>query len=283
MLETGSAGKPLSDGVAPDSADAVPLVECRSVSVRFGSGTDSAGEALRDVNLSFEPGSFTTIIGPSGCGKSTLLKIVAGLITPTAGSAYFEGAPVVSPPFECIYVFQEYSKSLFPWKSVIENVAFPLRCRKTFGRGEAIEEARRYLDLVGLAGRETSYPWQLSGGMQQRVAIARGLACRPRVLLMDEPFSSLDALSRSSLQDLTLSLWRDLGGLTVIFVTHDIEEAVYLSKRVVVLSRSPGRPVLDINIDIPYPRSQLETREQDDFLGFRRDLLKKVSAESSRL
>jgi NitT/TauT family transport system ATP-binding protein len=186
--------------------------------------------ALNGLDLNVEPGSFVAIIGASGCGKSTLLQIMAGLVTPSSGDVFFEGRRVQAPPPDLIYVFQQYTRSLFPWKTVERNVAFGLENRGTMARDEIKARTREMIGLVKLTGFERHYPWQLSGGMQQRVAIARALACRPAVLLMDEPFSAVDALTRAGLQELLRSLWRELG-LTIVFVTHDVDEGVYLSTR----------------------------------------------------
>ncbi len=237
--------------------------------------------AVGDVSLSIQKGSFLTVVGPSGCGKSTLLQMVAGLMAPTQGNITFDGHPVQGPPFEMIYVFQQYTKSLMPWRTVLENVAFGLEVpRRRQGMSSADIRARclDQLARVGLEGTEAQYPAQLSGGMQQRVAIARALVCEPSVLLMDEPFSALDALSRGSLQDLVLELWAQLD-LTIVFVTHDIEEAVYLSDTVAVLSKSPSSIIDQFQIDLPRPRHQVTTKESAAFLGYRRDLYAEVLTE----
>jgi NitT/TauT family transport system ATP-binding protein len=234
--------------------------------------------AIKQVSLEIQRESFVSIIGPSGCGKSTLLQIMAGLFRPTWGGVRLDGREVDGPPFEVIYVFQQYTKSIFPWKTVRQNVAFGLENRGQLSRREIAPRSAEYIAMVGLQGTEDRYPWQLSGGMQQRVAIARALACQPQVLLMDEPFSSVDALTRSGLQDLLLRLWTDLK-LTVVFVTHDIEEAVYLSQRVIVLSRSPAVVRNDVSIELPYPRSQISTREDPRYLEYRRNLLSEVFAD----
>jgi NitT/TauT family transport system ATP-binding protein len=214
------------------------------------------------------------VVGASGCGKSTLLQIMGGLMRPTSGKVFLDGKPVTAPPFEVIYVFQQYAKSLYPWRTVLGNVQLGMQYRGV-PRAEIADRAVRHLNLVGLSGFEQHYPWQLSGGMQQRVAIARALACNPHALLMDEPFSSVDALTRASLQDLILKLWSDLG-LTIVFVTHDPDEAVYLSRRVSVMGRTPGMLAYEIEIDLPYPRDQLRTRESDRYLHHRHELLSRL-------
>jgi NitT/TauT family transport system ATP-binding protein len=234
--------------------------------------------ALNGVDLDIERGSFVSIIGPSGCGKSTLLQIMAGLASASAGDTFYRNSKVQGPPPDMLYVFQQYTRSLFPWKTVERNVAFGLENKGTLSRAEIVARTRELIDLVKLTGFERHYPWQLSGGMQQRVAIARALACRPAVLLMDEPFSAVDALTRVGLQELVRSLWRELG-LTVIFVTHDVDEGVYLSTRVVALTRSPGTIAIDVPIDLPSPRDQIATRALPAYLDYRAQLLAQLFAD----
>ena len=234
--------------------------------------------ALGGVSLQIARGAFVSIVGPSGCGKSTLLQMIAGLAKPTAGTLSLKGRPLSAPPPEIIYVFQQYTRSLFPWKTVERNIAYGLENRGGLSRREIAERTREYARLVKLDGFEQHYPWQLSGGMQQRVAIARALACRPDVLLMDEPFSAVDALTRVGLQELVLQLWSELG-LTVIFVTHDTEEAIYLSTRVVALSRPPATVGLDLAIDLPQPRDQITTRELPSYLEYRHLILEQLFAD----
>lgn len=234
--------------------------------------------ALNGINLEVTAGSFVSIIGPSGCGKSTLLQIMAGLVKPTKGTVFYEQDPVDGPPSGVLYVFQQYTRSLFPWKTVKSNVAFGLESKGVMSRDEIDSRARELIGLVKLTGFERHYPWQLSGGMQQRVAIARALACRPAVLLMDEPFSAVDALTRAGLQELVLSLWRELN-LTVIFVTHDVDEGVYLSTRVVALSRAPAAVAIDIPIELPRPQDQIATRALPAYLDYRARLLAKLFAD----
>jgi NitT/TauT family transport system ATP-binding protein len=234
--------------------------------------------ALNGIDLDIARGSFVSIIGPSGCGKSTLLQIAAGLVAPSAGEVRLDGVLVESPPPSAIYVFQQYTRSLFPWKTVERNVAFGLENRERLEREEIAARTRDLIGLVKLTGFERHYPWQLSGGMQQRVAIARALACRPALLLMDEPFSAVDALTRVGLQELLRSLWRELG-LTVIFVTHDVDEGVYLSTRVVALSRAPATIAIDLPIELPYPREQIATRALPQYLDYRARLLAQLFAD----
>jgi NitT/TauT family transport system ATP-binding protein len=234
--------------------------------------------ALGRVSLAIERGSFVSIVGPSGCGKSTLLQIMAGLVAPTSGAISLGGRRVTEPPPEIIYVFQQYTRSLYPWKTVARNIAYGLENRGKLSRRDIAERTAEYIALVKLDGFANHYPWQLSGGMQQRVAIARALACRPAVLLMDEPFSSVDALTRVGLQELVLRLWHELD-LTVVFVTHDTEEAIYLSTRVISLSKPPTSVAMDLAIDLPHPRDQITTRERPAYLDYRHRLLRQLFAD----
>jgi NitT/TauT family transport system ATP-binding protein len=234
--------------------------------------------ALNGIDLEIEKGSFVSIIGPSGCGKSTLLQIMAGLTLPTSGEVTFCEQIVRGPPSDVVYVFQQYTRSLFPWKTVAHNIAFGLEVRGSLSRSAIESRTQEMINLVKLTGFERHYPWQLSGGMQQRVAIARALACRPAVLLMDEPFSAVDALTRAGLQELVRSLWHELN-LTVVFVTHDVDEGIYLSTRVVALSRPPGTVGMDIPIDLPPKRDQIATRALPAYLLNRANLLSQLFAE----
>jgi NitT/TauT family transport system ATP-binding protein len=233
---------------------------------------DAGPAAIADVTFDVVKGELLAIVGPSGGGKTTLLRLLCGLTPPTAGSVQLDGRLVSSPPREAAIVFQDYSRSLFPWLTVSRNVMFPLRSRRV-PRAEKIERAEVVLREVGLGGAERKYPWQLSGGMQQRVAIARALVSRPEILLLDEPFASVDALTRAELQDLVLRLHQhEEQGVTIVHVTHDIDEAVYLADRVLVLSGTPGRIVASVDVPLPRPREQTETRSSPQFLTLRNEL-----------
>jgi NitT/TauT family transport system ATP-binding protein len=254
-----------------ESAPAQVLLDIQGVSKHYpGKGQPTI--ALDNVNLSIRRGEFLAIVGPSGCGKSTLLQIAAGLLKPTAGNVTLLGRPIAGPPREIVYLFQQYSKSLFPWRKVSANVAFPLE-RLSMSRSERHERARSFLDMVGLKDFAEHYPWQLSGGMQQRVAIARALAAEPGVLLMDEPFSAVDALTRLDLQNLTLDIWHRRKDLTAVLITHDVDEAVYLADRIALLTQRPSKVSHIFDIDLPRPRHSIETREMPAFLKLRHELL----------
>ncbi|WP_405141027.1 ABC transporter ATP-binding protein [Sphaerisporangium sp. NBC_01403] len=224
-------------------------------------------EAIGDLTFQLDAGELACVVGPSGCGKTTLLRCVAGLLAPTAGTIRVGGVPVTGPPDNMAVVFQEYGRSLFPWMTVQQNVELPLK-EKRLPRPRRAELVAESLAAVGLADVPRSYPWQLSGGMQQRVAIARALAYEPEVLLMDEPFAAVDAQTRAELEDLVLRIWQRLG-TTTLFITHDIDEAVYLGRRVIVLSASPTVVVEDVKVDLPHERDQLTTRALPRFTELR--------------
>jgi NitT/TauT family transport system ATP-binding protein len=223
--------------------------------------------AISRLDFTVEAGEFVCIVGPSGCGKTTLLKCVAGLLAASTGRVMLHGHEVVEPPRQMALVFQDYSRSLLPWMSVQANVALPLH-RRNLTRDEQRTLVGDALGSVGLEGFERHYPWQLSGGMQQRVAMARALAYQPEILLMDEPFASVDAQTRSDLEDLLLSVWRRLK-VTVLFVTHDIDESVYLADRVVVLGPRPTRVDEILAVGLPRPRDQVTTKELPEFAHLR--------------
>ncbi|MBA2357126.1 MAG: ABC transporter ATP-binding protein [Actinobacteria bacterium] len=241
---------------------------------RLGKRYSPEGPAvLSDVTFDVREGELLSVVGPSGCGKTTLLRLLCGLTPPSDGSVLFNGKAVMRPPREVALVFQDYSRSLFPWLSVIRNVMLPLR-RAGLRRGEKIARAEAVLQEMGLHGVARKYPWELSGGMQQRVAIARALVSRPKILLLDEPFGSVDALTRTELQDVLLRVHGDFEErrVTIVHVTHDIDEAVYLSDRVLVLGSAPGRLVASIDVELERPRVQTATRSSPRFLAVRNEI-----------
>ena len=242
------------------------ILEVHGLGKTYGTG-EKATHAVGDVSFVVEDGEFLCVVGPSGCGKTTLLKCIAGLLQPSRGEVTLRGARVTGPPEEMALVFQEYGRSLMPWASVRDNVLLPLRHKKLTRqqRTELVEDA---VDAVALTRFLDHYPWQLSGGMQQRVAIARALAYQPTILLMDEPFASVDAQTRGDLEDLVLRV-RDRFGITIVFVTHDIDESVYLSDRVVVLTHSPTEVKEIVGVDLPVPRDQIATKELPEFAQLR--------------
>src|SRR6266849_695236 len=237
--------------------------------------TSHGRAAFKDITFSVSQGEFVALIGPSGCGKSTLLHIMAGLSQPTAGDVRLQGEAIDEPRPEMMFVFQQYTKSLFPWKTVLQNVLLGVKYRSGAARAALEKVCLEHLDLVGLRHYPHYYPYQLSGGMQQRVAIARALARRPKILLMDEPFSALDAMMRVELQDLLLKLWADLG-LTILFVTHDLDEALYLAQRVIMLSASPGTIAEKVDVPLAYTRRQIETRSDQIYLQLRERLYRNM-------
>ena len=248
------------------SAQPVQAFSCAGLSVEYQLRTGPL-RVLEDVAFACAPGEFLSILGPSGTGKTTLLRILAGLLAPGPGSSVmFEGTPLAGPNDGVAIVFQDYRSSLLQWRTVRKNVALGLEGR--VAKEEREERVNAALDLVGLSARAEDYPWQLSGGMQQRVQIARALVLRPRVLLMDEPFGALDAMTKTQLQD-ELQRVREVTGATVVFVTHDIDEAVYLSDRVLVLSGTPARVTTELDVDLPSPRDQMTTKEDPGYLRVR--------------
>lgn len=247
-------------------------IAIEGVSVSF----EKAGQrllAVTETSLAVEPGQFVSILGPSGCGKSTLLNSVAGYITPTTGGISVDGDPVHGPGPDRGMVFQQYS--LFPWKTVRQNVAFG---PQMLGRSQPESIADTFIAMVGLSKFADRYPKELSGGMQQRVGIARALANYPRVLLMDEPFGALDSQTRHMMQENLLQIWSEFG-TTVMFVTHDIDEAVFLSDRILVMSASPGRIIADIQVGLPRPRDH-DITVSDEFIRLRRVCHDHIRAES---
>lgn len=234
-------------------------------------GAKGTLEVLRDVNFEVAPGEIIAIVGRSGTGKTTLLRVLAGLIAPTSGAVHLNGLPVTGPPGSVVTVFQDYANALLPWRSVAKNVALGLERRvNKRERDERVREALRLVDLEKFADE---YPWRLSGGMQQRVQIARALAMQPDVLLMDEPFGALDAITKQSLQDELLAVHSKTRP-TIIFITHDIDEAIYLSDKVFVIAGSPGsgQPgtlTQCAETGLPRPRHTITTREQPGYLALR--------------
>jgi NitT/TauT family transport system ATP-binding protein len=224
-------------------------------------------EAIRDLTFEIKAGEMVCIVGPSGAGKTTLLRCLSGLLAPTEGTVSLEGQTVKGPPKGMAMVFQEYARSLFPWLTVEQNVALPLK-EKGVPRAQRGPKVAAALEAVGLADVPRSYPWQLSGGMQQRVAIARAVAYEPHILLMDEPFAAVDAQTRADLEDLVRDLWHRLG-LTLLFVTHDIDESIYLGQRVLVLSGRPTVIMEDVVVNLPDQRDQLTTRNDPEFARLR--------------
>src|ERR671924_24102 len=257
----------------------MPILEVQSLSKSYRQLGGETTVAVGNITCRVEAGEFVSFVGPSGCGKTTLLMSIAGLIPLSSGKIIVQGREVNGPPPNLVLVFQEFNRSLFAWRSVLGNVRFGLEARGSRSR-DAVDKARSLIDLVGLKGFENHYPWELSGGMQQRVAIARALAYQPEVLLMDEPFGSLDALTRLQLEDKLLELWGKLG-TTIVFITHDIEEAIYLSDRIWVLSGRPSRVIEELRIDFPRPRNQMATRAQGRFMEIRNEIYRKISTESA--
>ena len=250
-----------------------PLVRAAGVNKVFGAEPGGV-VALKDIDLEISPGEFVCLLGPSGCGKSTLLNAIAGFSLPTSGTLEVSGKPVTAPGPDRGMVFQEYA--LFPWMTVEANIAFGLDIRGT-GSEEKARIVDDLLDMLGLKEFRHRFPKDLSGGMRQRVAIARVLALDPPIMLMDEPFGALDALTRRSLQDELLRIWRSVGK-TIVFVTHSIEEAVYLGSRVVILTYRPGTIKRDVTIDLPYPRDS----NSPEFNAIKKDLASLVHAEHDR-
>jgi NitT/TauT family transport system ATP-binding protein len=252
------------------------MLEIGNLAKTYGTG-EKETQALRDVTFVVEDGEFVCVVGPSGCGKTTLLKCVAGLLRPTRGDVVLRGKRVTEPPEEMALVFQEYGRSLMPWASVRNNVLLPLR-HKSLGRDERRRLVEEALESVGLTRFIDHYPWQLSGGMQQRVAIARALAYQPTILLMDEPFASVDAQTRAELEDLVLRV-REQYGITILFVTHDIDESVYLADRVVVLTHSPTEVKEIVPVDLARPRDQITTKELPEFVHLRGHVYRLIKRE----
>jgi NitT/TauT family transport system ATP-binding protein len=251
-------------------------ITIEDVSITFGKGP-SAYHAVETTSIDIQAGEFVCILGPSGCGKSTLLNAIAGYTNPTIGRVTVDDVEVKGPGPDRGMVFQQYS--LLPWKTVYENVAFgPKMAGAT--RVEAGSVANTFLGLVGLKKFGDRYPAELSGGMQQRVGIARALANYPSVLLMDEPFGALDAQTRLMMQESLLDIWRNFG-TTVVFITHDVDEAVFLADRVLVMSAAPGRIIEDVKVKLPRPRS-VDMSSSPEYIEARQFCLETIRAESRK-
>lgn len=251
-------------------------IEISGLSIVLGEQAQ-AFEAVKALDCRIEPGQFVCILGPSGCGKSTLLGALAGHLVPSQGTLQMDGQPVVGPSQQRGMVFQQHT--LFPWRSVRENVAFGLKMRGV-AKAERLAAADEILTLVGLEGFAERWPNQLSGGMQQRVEIARVLINRPRLLLMDEPFGALDALTRMKMQALLLDIWTRIR-TTVVFVTHDIDEALFLADRILVMSPRPGRIIEDFSLDFARPR-HTELMTTPEFTHLKRHCLELLHHEDGR-
>jgi NitT/TauT family transport system ATP-binding protein len=252
------------------------MLEIKRLGKVYGEGA-KATHAIAEISFEVADGEFVCVVGPSGCGKTTLLKCVAGLLSPSQGEVLLRGKAVTKPPEELALVFQDYSRSLMPWASVGNNVLLPLRHKKLSRRerNTLVDESLAAVDLTRFTDH---YPWQLSGGMQQRVAIARALAYQPSILLMDEPFASVDAQTRGDLEDLILRV-RDEYGITILFVTHDIDESVYLADRVVVLTHSPTHVKEIVPVHLPRPRDQIATKELAEFTHLRGHVYRLIKRE----
>jgi NitT/TauT family transport system ATP-binding protein len=256
---------PISTHGAIEIPGQLGALELDQVSVSFGEKT-----VIDTMNFSVKAGEFLCLVGPSGCGKTTLLRLLAGLMTPTKGEVRFNGQRISEPSLERAIVFQDYGRALLPWRTVGGNIALALEALRT-PREERESKIEELLTTTGLSHARDQFPNQLSGGMQQRVQIARCLAQKPKLMLMDEPFGALDAITRQSLQDEVLKLTRE-HGTTVVFITHDLEEAIYLGDRVIVLGANPGRILETVDVGIAHPRNQLTTREDPRFLAHRHHL-----------
>ena len=245
----------------------VPVLNASNVTKSLG-GTPIIG----GLTLSAEQGEFISVVGPSGCGKTTLLTCLSGLRNVDAGEVSFEGQKLDGPPDGMALIFQDYSRSLLPWRRNVDNVLFGMRRMTGVSAQEKRAKAMEMLAAVGLSKFETHFPWQVSGGMQQRVAIARALAARPHLLLLDEPLAAVDAQTRADIQDLLLSLARQFQK-TCLLVTHDVDEAIYMADRVIVLSNRPTHVIADLQVPLPKPRDQIATRSEPEFLRLREKVL----------
>jgi NitT/TauT family transport system ATP-binding protein len=243
------------------------LLKVTKLNKQYAQNTSKRTLAIKDISFELKKGEFVSIVGPSGCGKTTLLMCIAGLMEASGGKILLNGADVYKPPKEMVLVFQNYINSLFPWRTVLGNVLFALE-NQNISPSEKMTIAKNTLESVGLGEFLKHYTWELSGGMQQRVAIARGLAYGSEIILMDEPFASVDAQTRAELEDLLISVWQTYSK-TILFVTHDIDEAVYLSDRVIVMSKRPSVVIDSISVNLERPRNQLETKGDKRFIDLR--------------
>jgi NitT/TauT family transport system ATP-binding protein len=263
------------DETKEPTVESSPAIQLIGATKRFATPSGGVYTALQDLDVAVERGEFCAVVGPTGCGKSTTLTLVAGLERPSAGQVLIEGDPVRGVTPGVGFVFQ--NDAVFPWKTVLDNVAAGPRFRGT-GRQAAEEAARDWLRRVGLSGFEDRFPYQLSGGMRKRVALAQSLINEPKVLLMDEPFSALDVQTRSIMSDELLSLW-DLTRPAVVFVTHDLEEAIALADKVVVLTAGPGRVKATFRVELPRPRNAQEIRFTDEFLSLYHEIWEALRTE----
>lgn len=259
----------------------MPLLEVKNLQHTYRDAKRGDVLAIRDLSFSVKQGEFISIIGPSGCGKTTMLMCLSGLLRPSQGVVLLDGQAVAGPPDNLILVFQEYNKSLMPWRTVLQNISFGLEIKKLTFPGGNRDHMARLLKVVGLSDFAARYPWELSGGMQQRVAIARALACKPEILLMDEPFGSVDAQMRFELEDSLLMLWQEFE-TTILFVTHDIDEAIYLSDRVLVSGPRPSEIVEERVIGLSRPRDQVRTRSHPEFVEHRTRIYEMMRAFSEQ-
>ena len=249
-------------------------IDIKGVSKEFLSPDETMIKVVDDIDLSIEAGEFITLIGPSGCGKTTCLRMISGLETADTGSITLDGDTITGPSYERGLVFQ--SAELFKWLNVESNIAFGLKARKIYK--ERKKDVQTYIDLVGLNGFEKSYPHQLSGGMAQRVALARTLINEPKVLLLDEPFGALDAFTRASMQKTLLDIWNNKA-MTVIMVTHDVDEAICLSSRIVIMTPRPTKIKHIINNELPYPRD----KNSSEFIQMRKSVIAELDFSESMI
>lgn len=252
----------------------MPELEAKGVKMHYRRRDGAVVDAIEDVTLSINPGEFVSIVGPSGCGKTTFLKIVNGLLTPTSGTILLRDRPLQANTGDRAMVFQE--ASLFPWYSVARNIGYGLECQG-IGKEDIKKRVAPFIELVGLSGFDRHYPYELSGGMQQRANLARALVVDPAVLLMDEPFAALDAQTREMMQAELLDVWSQTSK-TVLFITHQISEAIYLSDRVIVMSARPGKIIADIRVEIERPRD-LAVKRSGEFHVYEDRIWSLIEAE----